>query len=204
MKRLLLLCACALLAPLVTVAANAAEPLTLERLRAAGAGLTTLRVPFTQEKHLAILDEPVVTQGVLEISRPLQAVRWEFTGRSVLLFAHDHVRRFGAEGKEEAGGRDPGLQSMAGQMRALLSGDWTPMKELFDIAADADGTPRLVLTPRTPDLARYLSRLEIRFRADLSAPESILLVANGDDRTEYRFAPPQAGAAIPPARFEQP
>ena len=201
MHRLLVILALAVLAPL---RAASAEPLTLERLRAAGAGMTTLRVPFTQEKHLAILDEPVVTQGVLEISRPLQAVRWEFTGRSVLLFAHDHVRRFGAEGKEELGGRDPGLQSMAGQMRALLSGDWTPMKELFDLAADADGTPRLVLTPRTSDLARYLTRLEIRFRADLGAPESILLVASGDDRTEYRFAPPQAGAEIPAARFERP
>ena len=201
MHRLLVILALAVLAPL---RAASAEPLTLERLRAAGAGMTTLRVPFTQEKHLAILDEPVVTQGVLEISRPLQAVRWEFTGRSVLLFAHDHVRRFGAEGKEELGDRDPGLQSMAGQMRALLSGDWTPMKELFDLAADADGTPRLVLTPRTSDLARYLTRLEIRFRADLGAPESILLVANGDDRTEYRFAPPQAGAEIPAARFERP
>ena len=57
--------------------AGAAEPFSFARLTAATIGVPTVRVTFTQEKHLAILDEPVIAKGLIEISRPLHAVRWE-------------------------------------------------------------------------------------------------------------------------------
>jgi hypothetical protein len=189
-------------------AAEGAKPelFSLEKLQAAGKQFKTLRVPFVQEKHLAILDEPVVNKGVLEVSRPLGAVRWEFTGRSVLLFKDGRIRRFGAEGKEEtvAGGKDPSVQSMANQMRAFLDGDWGPMKEIFAITPDPGGAPLLTFTPLAADLKKYITKLEIRFRDDLTAPSSMLMVAAGDDRTEYRYDPPQIDVDIPASRFTGP
>jgi hypothetical protein len=179
---------------------------TLERLEEAGRHFKTLRVAFVQEKHLAILDEPVVNRGVLEISRPLGAVRWEFTGRSVLIFKDGKLRRFGAEGKEEsvAGGKDPSIQSMASQMRSFLDGKWGAMKDIFAITPDPGGAPELTFTPLSPDLKKYLTKLVIRFRDDLSAPQSMLMVASGDDRTEYRYEPPEVDVEIAPARFSGP
>ncbi len=189
-------------------AEEAARPalFTLERLEEAGRHFKTLRVAFVQEKHLAILDEPVINHGVLEISRPLGAVRWEFTGRSVLLFKDDKLRRFGAEGKEEmvAGGKDPSIQSMASQMRSFLDGKWGAMKDIFAITPDPGGSPELTFTPLSPDLRKYLTKLVIRFRDDLSAPQTMLMVANGDDRTEYRYDPPEIDVDIPAARFSGP
>jgi hypothetical protein len=184
-----------------------AHPLfTLERLEEAGRHFKTLRVAFVQEKHLAILDEPVVNRGVLEISRPLGAVRWEFTGRSVLIFKDGKLRRWGAEGKEESldGGKDPSIQSMASQMHSFLDGKWGAMKDIFAITPDPSGLPELTFTPLSGDLKKYLTKLVIRFRDDLSAPQSMLLVANGDDRTEYRFAPPEVDVEIAAARFSGP
>jgi hypothetical protein len=179
---------------------------TLERLEEAGRHFKTLRVAFVQEKHLAILDEPVVNHGVLEISRTLGAVRWEFTGRSVLLFKDGKLRRFGAEGKEEllAGGKDPSIQSMASQMRSFLDGKWGAMKDIFAITPDPGGLPELTFTPLSADLKKYLTKLVIRFRDDLSAPQTMLMVANGDDRTEYRYEPPEVDVDIPAARFSGP
>jgi hypothetical protein len=179
---------------------------TLERLEEAGRHFKTLRVAFVQEKHLAILDEPVINRGVLEVSRPLGAVRWEFTGRSVLLFRDGKLRRFGAEGKEElvAGGKDPSIQSMASQMRSFLDGKWGAMKDIFAITPDPGGSPELTFTPLSADLRKYLTKLVIRFRDDLSAPQSMLMVANGDDRTEYRYEPPEVDVEIPAARFSGP
>jgi hypothetical protein len=178
---------------------------SLEKLEEAGKHFKTLRVAFTQEKHLAILDEPVINKGILEISRPMGAVRWEFTGRSVLLFKDDKLRRFGAEGKEEStGGKDPSIQTMATQMRSFLDGKWGAMQDLFTITPDPTGIPELTFTPRSPDLRKYLSKLVIRFRDDLSAPQSMLMIASGDDRTEYRYDVPEVDVDIPDSRFTKP
>jgi hypothetical protein len=195
----------ALLLLLCILAMNAAEPFSLTRLSAAGKDLTTLRVTFTQEKHLAIVEEPVVTKGLIEISRPLSAVRWEYTGKSVLLFKDGRLRRFGAEGKEETiTSKDQGVNSLVSQMKAFLNGDWKPMEELFTISPAPDGAPQLLFAPKTPDLAKYITSLTIRWRDDLIAPERMILVAAGDDRTEYRFDQPQPGVELPAARFEKP
>ena len=82
----------ALLFMLATVLVSA-EPFSLAKLSSANKDLTTVRVTFVQEKHLAILDQPVVSPGLIEISKPLGGVRWEYTGKSVLLFKDDLSRR---------------------------------------------------------------------------------------------------------------
>jgi hypothetical protein len=194
-----------LLLLLCVLSLNAAEPFSLAKLTSAAKDIQTLRVTFTQVKHLAILDEPVSSPGLIEISRPLKAVRWEYTGKSVLLFKGGHLRRFGAEGKEETiTAKDQGVNSLVKQMEAFIDGNWSGMDELFTVTPAADGSPQLAFAPKTPDLAKYITGLTIRWRADLSAPEHMELVAAGDDRTEYRFDPPQVGLDLPAARFEKP
>ncbi len=199
-------CAMRILLLLISVLGlSAAEPFSLEQLTAATKDISSLRVTFVQEKHLAILDEPVVSPGLIEIDRKRESVRWEFTGKSVLLFSDGKLRRFGAEGKEETVTvKDQGVNSMVSQMKAFLHGDWSGMRDIFTITPAADGQPQLNFVPKTPDLTKYIHHLEIRWRVNLSAPEYMLLVAAGDDRTEYRFAEPQVDITIPPERFSQP
>lgn len=185
--------------------AAAGEAFSFARLTAATTSIPTVRVTFTQEKHLAILDEPVVTKGLIEISRPLHAVRWEFTGKSVLVYKDGQLRRWGAEGKEESiGTKDQGVKSLAQQMEAMLDGKWDAMAEIFTVTPDPSGAPLIIFTPKTPDLARYLTRLEVRFRDDLTAPERMLMITAGDDRTDYRYDPPQLAVDLPVERFTKP
>ena len=194
-----------LLFAFVLTATSAAEPFSLAMLTTAAKDVQTLRVTFTQVKHLAILDEPVTSPGVIEISRPLRAVRWEYTGKSVLLFKGGRLRRFGAEGKEETiTAKEQGVSSVVKQMEAFIDGNWSGMEEMFTITPAADGSPQLDFAPKTPDLAKYITSLRIRWRADLSAPEHMELVAAGDDRTEFRFDVPQVGIELPTTRFEKP
>ena len=194
-----------LLLLLCLLSVNAAEPFSLATLTAAAKDVKTLRVTFTQVKHLAIVDEPVISPGVIEISRPLRAVRWEYTGKSVLLFKGGHLRRFGAEGKEETiTAKEQGVNSVVKQMEAFIDGNWSGMDEMFTITPAADGSPQLDFAPKTPDLAKYITSLRIRWRADLSAPEHMELIAAGDDRTDFRFDVPQVGLDLPAARFDKP
>lgn len=205
MPRLLLPTAL-LLALTVTAAAEAvAPPFSLARLQEISQGIATLRVPFTQEKRLALFDEPVLSTGAIEISRPLAAVRWQYTGKSVLVLANGRLRRWGVDGAEEtAGGDDPGARAVRGQMQALLSGDWSALEQLFAIAPAAQGEPGLVMTPRSPELATYIARIELVFRADLSAPTRLVIAAADGDETVYAFGEPEVGIALPAARFAGP
>ncbi len=189
----------------VVLVAAAAEPFSLPRLQAVSASVATVRVAFTQEKHLAILDEPLIAVGLVEISRPLQAVRWEFTGRSLVVWNRGRLRRWGADGKEESvGGRDAGVSALGDQMQGLLTGDFSALGRVFTVTPAADGSAHLVLVPLKPELTRFLTGIDMRFRDDLTAPSSMVITAAGGDTTAYTFAAPELGVAIATERFTGP
>jgi hypothetical protein len=205
----------AVAANLAAASATAAEPVgttseaaataLVGKLKVASDAMTTISMPFVQTKQLAIMDEPMVSPGVIEISRPKEGVRWQFTGKSTVIFYKGRVRRWGADGKEEAGGnKDPSMQSLQDQMRAFLSGDWNSLRTLFTLTAPDDGTTLLVLTPKSKDLQKFIDHIGLRFRADCSAPEVLHLVAGGGDETTYVFGTPTKGADLPLARFTGP
>jgi hypothetical protein len=184
---------------------EAAATALVARLKTASEALTTISMPFVQTKQLAIMDEPLVTPGVIEISRPKEGVRWQFTGKSTVIFYKGRVRRWGADGKEEAGGsKDPSMQSLQDQMRAFLSGDWNSLRTLFTLTAPDDGRALLVLTPKSKDLARFIDHIDLRFRDDCSAPRMLHLVAGGGDETSYAFGTPTMGLDLPLTRFTGP
>ncbi len=176
----------------------------LERIQAAAAATTSIRMPFVQEKYLALFDETVSTPGVIEIDRANKRLRWEFTDRAVFVLSAGALHKWGADGREETGlDRDPNLTALRAQMEALISGDWSAVEKLFTITAAPDA-PVLTLTPQDGALARYVSHLVISFRADLSAPERLELEASGGDVTVYRFLDPALNVEIPAARFTGP
>lgn len=201
MMRLLLGCLVA-----ATVAAEpAGQPFSVARLQAISQDIASLRVPFTQEKRLALFDEPVLSSGVIEISRPLAAVRWEYRGKSVLVLKGGRLRRWGAEGREETiGGDDPGGRAVQGQMQALLTGDWSALDDLFTVTPDAQGGAALTMAPKSPDLGKYIARIELVFRADLSAPQSLIVISADGDETLFFFGEPERNADIAAARFAGP
>jgi len=161
-------------------------------------------MPFVQEKYLALFDETVSTPGVIEIDRVHQRLRWEFTDRAVFVLADGALHKWGADGREETGlDRDPNLTALRAQMEALISGDWSAVEKFFTITTATDA-PELTLVPHDGALARYVSRLVIRFRADLSAPERLELQASGGDVTVYRFLDPEVNVELTAARFSGP
>jgi hypothetical protein len=205
MRRIFLLLALAALAaagdaPQVSEATRA----FLVKVNAGAKDVSTVHMPFTQEKHLAIMDEPIVSPGLLEISKPQGAVRWEFTGKTLMIFAHGKARRWGAEGKEETIPNDPNMKSFQDQMQAFLSGDWSGLEKAFELKPDPDGKPILTMTPHSEQVRKYIDHITLVFRDDFTAPHEMRLAATGGDETVYRFADPQVNVDIPAARFAGP
>lgn len=196
--------------PLVVLVLTAALPaveggrFSLDQLRAAAAEIDHLRVPFRQIKDLELFDQPVVTLGVLEISRPLASVRWEFTGRSVLVLRGSRLRRWNAEGGEEHVHSGPASQALVGQMQALLTGDWRILEKHFSLRLDPTGEPVVELVPRDEEMARYVTMIRMRFNDQRTAPAELVIAAPGGDSTRYEFEPPEQPAQLAAARFDGP
>jgi len=180
---------------------DAATRALLDAVRTAGAEVATLRQDFVQERALALLDEPLRTPGVVLISRPQQAVRWEFTDQMVLILVDGELRRYGADGQRET--VDGGGRQLAAQMQAMLSGEWRGMGEGFHLAGDR-ASRRLVLTPHDEALARVVAAITVTFRDDLLAPAELVVESIAGDRTVYRFAAPALDVAIPADEFQAP
>src|SRR4051812_229838 len=91
--------------------AGAAGPVTLARRHELRQRPATGGRPFLQEKHLAIFPEPVVSKGAIELSRPMAAIRWEFSGRSLIILKDGRIRRWDDQGHEQVGD-DPSLEAL--------------------------------------------------------------------------------------------
>ena len=126
----------------------------LAKVAAGERGITTVRIPFVQEKHLAIMDDALTCDGVIEINRTLGAVRWEFTGKSLMIFGHGKIRRWDASGKQESVPNDPNLKPFQDQMQAFVSGDWTPLEQAFILKPDPAGSALTVCGSRRPRATR--------------------------------------------------
>ncbi len=189
--------------PPPTQAQTPAVQAVLDRVAKGQAAILTVRLPFVQEKHLAIMDDPLITNGAIEIDRHLGAVRWEFIGKSVMIFAKGRIHRWGADGTPEGMPNDPNLKPFQDQMQAFVSGDWSSLEQAFTLESPGD-KPLLTLTPHSPQLAKYLARIELRFRDDYSAPLEMTMTAAGGDQTIYRFSDPQLGVAFASGHFDKP
>lgn len=197
-----MMCAMRSLLLLVFLMTAASAATLTERLHTAASATATMRLSFVQAKHLTLFDETITTPGVIEIDRTHARLRWEFTDRAVFIFADDRLRKWGADGREETGlDRDPNLTALRAQMRALISGDWRTVEDLFTVTAQGNA---LTLTPRDGALTRFVDRLEITFSADLTAPETLNLIAASGDETTYRFAAAETGIDLDASRFAGP
>ena len=172
----------------------------LARTQKAAAQVPAVRLGFVQTKRLEMLDEPLVTPGVLEIDRVHARMRWQFDHGATLILAGGKLRRWGADGREENFGNDPSAKAMVGQMQGVLSGDWKVLGELFVLRSDA---LQIEGTPRSADLARYVERMVIAIAAD-GSPQKIELFTPGGDCTTYTFAVADTTWVPQEARFSGP
>jgi len=165
--------------------------------------VTTVRVPFTVTKHLALFPEPVEGGGRLTIDRKRGAVRWEFTDELLVIWDGERLRRWDGDGQEEKvdPDRDPGAATMRSKMKAFLDGDWKVMKRLFRIEEDGS---TLVLTPRDEHLGEFVEALHLTFDRETATPRRVEIRTPSGDRTEYRFGEAETGIEIPPERFDGP
>ncbi len=162
------------------------SPIGLEALLADFAAMDGLSARFREEKHLALLREPLVSHGSLYFARPDRLVRYvENPLRSVLLLS-------GSELSLGAGGdrrrldltSNPLVSALVNSFRQLLTGDLEGLRQHYRIDFEgAEGAGwQIHLVPFSPPLLRD-SIAGIHFSGRGRVPTRFRVVEIGGDET---------------------
>ena len=156
----------------------------LAELEAELAEVRSLKVRFRQERELAILAEPVVSEGVLAFVRP-DRLHWEWVSPypSLLVLNHGRVERFDVDRGELRRLRPAGeemMRSIAMQMTRWLQGRFRDASDLFAVEVRRGETDAIVLTPSTHGLAEMLSGVEIELGENPRVERVILHSPRGE------------------------
>jgi hypothetical protein len=190
----------ALLAGLATPArAEQAAPLTFQALLARFAAMPGLEARFREERRIALLAAPLVSEGTLHFAPPGSLLRRVTSPAAQSVLIRDGVLSFNDGGR--AGQLDlaanPTMRPMVESFGYLLGGDEAALRRVYDVRfslrpADGAETWEAVLTPRPQELRRLLR--DVRVRGVGVAVEELLVREASGDETLTTFT------AVNPAR----
>ena len=142
-----------------------AQGWTLQQLAQQFAGISESRSSFVERKTSALLDQPLITRGMLyyaapdkltkEITEPEKAT-WFIYGDEVILERPDQPQqRFSIDAH-------PALRPLATSIRSLLAGQTDQLKKYYSVRLEGDKLAwQLVLTPTEPGLKKYIRSITI-------------------------------------------
>ncbi|MGO9767522.1 MAG: outer membrane lipoprotein carrier protein LolA [Myxococcaceae bacterium] len=188
-----------LLATTALLALNSAAPAStappsippeLSALRESLKRTETLSAKFTQVRHLAALHDALTTEGTLEYRNGGRFV-WRTSPPSESELVMDgkrvtiHYPGMGAE-KTVDFSTEPGMGKVFETIRAVLQGDIDNLSALFTLSIRRKEPLSVSLSPRTEELARTVSRIQLDFDRHLHLIHVALDEPDGDS-TDISF-----------------
>lgn len=148
-----------------------------------------LSAHFREEKTIALLEEPLVSEGVLFFAPPARLARVvESPTPSSMVLDGDELRLVDPRGTQRVDlNRVPTVRVFVDAFRAVLAGDDAALARSFRtrLRRDADGSWTLGLSPRAPAVARAIRWIEVTGR-DVRIARLRIIETSGDEaRTTF-------------------
>jgi outer membrane lipoprotein-sorting protein len=172
------------------LAAPAAKaPADVDALLAGLAKAPGLSAHFREEKHITVLQAPLVSEGNLYFAPPSRFARHtEKPLKSVMVLDGDQLQFGSADSRESMNlGSNPVARLFADAFVMLLAGNRPGLERIFkmQLTPKSDGSWKLLLTPRVAPMDKLIKELELRGRG-LSLEELDVREASGDwTRTSF-------------------
>ena len=176
-------------------AAAAKAPADIDALLAGLAKAPGLYARFREEKHLTLLQQPLVSEGSLYFTPPARFARHTEKPIASTMIIDGNQLQFGsADGQESMNlGTNPVARLFADAFVMLLSGNRAGLEKIFkmQLTPKAGGAPgasadwKLLLTPRVAPMDKLIKEMELRGRG-LNLNELDVREASGDwTRTSF-------------------
>jgi outer membrane lipoprotein-sorting protein len=179
--------------PAAAASAEKAPP-DIDALLAGLSKAPGLYAHFREEKHLTLMQQPLVSEGRLYFAPPSRFARHTDKPIASTLIIDGNQLQFGsADGQESMNlGTNPVARLFADAFVMLLSGNRAGLEKIFKMqltpkvgGTGASGEWKLVLTPRVAPMDKLIKELELRGRG-LSLNELDVREASGDwTRTSF-------------------
>lgn len=168
-------------------------PITLDALLEAYRTMGGLEAKFREEKHIALLAEPLVSEGTLHYASPSKLARHTLTPtRQSVLLEGEELRFFDGTREEVVDlGANAGLRTFVTSFLRLLAGDRAALDRAFRIRFAAKGRGwTIALEPREGSVKRIVQRIELEGE-ELVLSRMRLVEASGDEaRTTFSDVKP--------------
>ncbi|MCP4666133.1 MAG: outer membrane lipoprotein carrier protein LolA [Deltaproteobacteria bacterium] len=172
-------------------ATDSKKALIFSRISRATSGVKTLASDFLEEKHVAMLQEPVFSRGRFYFENP-DRLRWERiepTPSGFAIQGNKAKRWRGQHGEPKVFElhEAPGIKSFADQVFAWVRADFEWLERGYRIRVVQEDPVVLKLVPLSSSEKNYLNHLRIVFASDLSHVRIVEIHERDGDFTRLRF-----------------
>jgi len=150
--------------------------------------ITTVSAEFVQEKHLKILENPLISKGKLYYQAP-RSLRWEYFTpvRSILMVNQGQIKRYVVRDQkiiEDSSAKMQSMQIIMDEIAMWLSGrfDKNP-----DFAVENKTKNRIVLTPVKQAFSKIINRIEIFISDKPGIIHSVMIYESENSYTRLEF-----------------
>jgi outer membrane lipoprotein-sorting protein len=161
-------------------------PADIDALLAGMSKAPGLYAHFREEKHITLLQQPLISEGSIYFAPPSRFARHtEKPIASVMVIDGNQLQFGNADGQESMNlGTNPVARLFADAFVMLLSGNRAGLEKIFKMQLSprpggASGEWKLVLTPRVAPMDKMIKELELRGRG-LNLNELDVREASGD------------------------
>jgi outer membrane lipoprotein-sorting protein len=181
---------------------------SLERITATMSQAHTIFTRFVQERHLALFNEPLRSEGFLCFQEPGH-IRWETLTpyQSILISDGSGVAQFewaGEHWKKLDLGLGDALQHIMSQIAGVMDGRFARDPRGY-AATVTNGVDELVVTliPQNETIRKVMAAIELHLAADLKATRRIVLRETDGDYTEIIFSEQSVNFILPARTFDR-
>jgi outer membrane lipoprotein-sorting protein len=179
----------------------------LQDLQRKMSSLGSVYFELTQERHLKLFTDPLISEGFILIERPDQ-IRWETTApyQSILLGDKKSVAQFEfTDGKWEKLklGFPQMLQRVMEQMSLMNQGKLDALTGDYTISVSTNNETVLTLVPKDENARAVLASIEVKMAPDFSATREVVMNEPNGDSTRIIFHREKRDVKFPAGTFDQ-
>jgi outer membrane lipoprotein-sorting protein len=169
----------------------------------------TIQSKFTQEKHLSLFNDALVSSGLFAFAAP-DRLRWEVTQpfHSLLIMNGREVAKYDfPDGKNPRKLQFPAanaLSEVLQQIADIHQGKFEAEAKSYNIEVYRGETERMTLVPQDPQMKKIISQIDIGFSKGLDRVASVVIREKGGDFTKIIFEDDPRNPTLPDSLFSIP
>ena len=166
----------------------------------------TIQSKFTQEKHLSLFNDALISRGLFAFAAP-DRLRWEVTEpfHSLLIMNGREVAKYDfPDGKNPRKLQFPAanaLSEVLQQIADIHQGKFEAEAKNYDIEVYQGETARMTLVPKDPRMKKMISQIDIGFSKGLDRVASVVIREKGGDFTRIVFEDGPRNPTLPDSFF---